>query len=100
MMPGPIEAAIQGLLPSTPSGPYTVWENYGTEGWKPTDYPTLQEAVAAHKFCSEWVVMRSVKWEAVDKTDEPQWVTVSVPKDAFISCKPLRPIREALKPNG
>lgn len=88
------------MADTKPVGPYTVWENYGTEGWKPTDYPTLQEAVASHKFCSEWVITRSVKWEAVDKTDEAEWVRVTVPISAFQSIKPPRPISEVLKPNG
>ena len=28
-----------------PTGPYIKWEDYGSDGWKPTSYATLEDAV-------------------------------------------------------
>lgn len=28
-----------------PEGPFIVWTDYGYEGWQPTSYPTLLDAV-------------------------------------------------------
>lgn len=47
-------------------GPYIVWENYGCEGWQPKSYPTLKEAIAAHKYQSEFVVTKAVVWEVTE----------------------------------
>jgi hypothetical protein len=32
--------------PSDVAGPIIVWRDYGCEGWQPTSYPTLAEALA------------------------------------------------------
>jgi hypothetical protein len=50
-----------------PVGPFTVWIDYGYEGWRPTDYATLQEAVGADKYGSEWIITRPVEWAAAER---------------------------------
>ena len=52
-------------------GPYIVWEHYGYEGWQPKSFPTLEEAVRAHRFQSEWVVTKVVLFEVVAREDSP-----------------------------
>lgn len=50
-----------------PSGPYTLWIDYGYEGWKFTDFPTLREALEAEKFSSSWHISRPAQYEIVEK---------------------------------
>jgi len=47
-------------------GPFTVWIDYGREGWRPTDYATLQKAVAAKKYGRDWIITRPVAWAAAE----------------------------------
>jgi len=43
-------------------GPYTVWTDYGMEGWKPEDFPTFDEALlyAKQGLYGEWVIQKEV----------------------------------------
>ena len=52
----------------TPEGPYTLWLDYGYEGWKPTDYPTLEAALRGERYSNYWVITKAVKYEVIDKT--------------------------------
>jgi hypothetical protein len=53
-----------------PEGPYTLWLDYGYEGWKPTDYDTLEEALRGERFYNNWVITRAVRYEVKDITQE------------------------------
>lgn len=41
-----------------PKGPYTVWVNYGYDGWSFQDYEALKDAVEAEKHATDWVITR------------------------------------------
>lgn len=49
-----------------PTGPYVVWTDYGCEGWHPTSYPSLREAVIASQ--PNDVVTLIPTFEVVDTT--------------------------------
>lgn len=50
------------------AGPYIVWIDYGCEGWLPTSYPTLKEALLADKYGSKFVVTRgAIDFDAIEK---------------------------------
>lgn len=53
-----------------PRGPYTVWQNYGTDGWHFTDYPTLEEALLANRHGYDWCITKMVQFKLVDMTPE------------------------------
>jgi hypothetical protein len=44
-------------------GPYVVWINNGCEGWQPTSFSSLYEALNSHKYSVEWVITKIVKYE-------------------------------------
>ena len=50
--------------------PFIVWVNYGCEGWKPTGYATLDEAVQHESFGSAKLVTRLVHWVPVEVCKE------------------------------
>jgi hypothetical protein len=47
-------------------GPFIVWEYYGYEGWHPTSYPTLEQALSAPRDQSEYAVTKVL--DALDKS--------------------------------
>ena len=47
---------------SDTAGPFIVWENHGYEGWLPTSYQTLKEALLGHKYASECVITKTVDY--------------------------------------
>jgi hypothetical protein len=51
----------------TPKGPYTVWTDHGYDGWSPTDYETLDEAIAHESYGSEKHISKPVKFTVVDQ---------------------------------
>ena len=52
--------------------PYIVWIDYGYEGWSPTGYSTLKEAIASNKYGSEWVITGgAIDWTAVERPVRP-----------------------------
>lgn len=55
-----------------PKGPYTLWVDYGYEGWNFTDYPTLKEALEADRpaFLDGWVITKPVQYDVRDMTPE------------------------------
>ena len=50
-------------------GPFILWINNGYEGWSPTSYPTLKEALMGERYNSEWVVTRLIEFEVVEKAE-------------------------------
>lgn len=47
--------------------PYIVWENNGCEGWHPNDYATIEEALLAHKYGSEFIITKIVEFRVTEK---------------------------------
>lgn len=47
-------------------GPYVVWVNNGYEGWRPTSYNTLKEALEGQKF-SEWCITKIVDFDVTER---------------------------------
>jgi hypothetical protein len=44
---------------------YIVWVDYGYEGWKPTGYLTLKEAILHERYSSDAVITKGlVNWDA------------------------------------
>lgn len=35
---------------------YILWIDYGYEGWKPTGFDTLKEALEHEKYTSNWII--------------------------------------------
>jgi hypothetical protein len=50
-----------------PKGPYTVWVYYGCEGWAPTDYSTLEEALMHQRYGGRCVIQNPVQYKVVEK---------------------------------
>ena len=48
-------------------GPIIVWQDYGYEGWHPTSYPTLKDALVAQKY-NDFVVTSLVDFDVVAKS--------------------------------
>ncbi len=46
-------------------GPYIVWTDYGVEGWKPTSYEDLADALTAPSYSSQWCITKIVKLEVL-----------------------------------
>ena len=55
---------------SRPKGPYTVWQNYGADGWAFDDFPDLQAALEAPKYGSNFVIQRPVAYEVTERLTE------------------------------
>lgn len=48
-------------------GPIIVWLDYGDDaGWRPTSYPTVEDALAEIGYGNPFVVTRKVKLEESD----------------------------------
>lgn len=47
-------------------GPFIVWQDSGVEGWGPTSYDTIKEALLAPKYASRWVLTKTVDFEVVE----------------------------------
>lgn len=57
---------------SKPQGPYTVWVDYGSEGWNPTDFDSLQTALEWDRSgCSRYVITKPVQYR-VQEISEPR----------------------------
>jgi hypothetical protein len=52
-----------------PKGPYTLWQDYGYDGWAYDDFPTLEAALKAERHGSRWVIQRAVRMTVTDVTD-------------------------------
>lgn len=48
---------------------YQLWLNYGPEGWQYTAYDTLDEALAAERNTSRWVITKSVTYKTEEIND-------------------------------
>ena len=55
-----------------PKGPYTLWVNYGYDGWKPMDFATLAEALEHDRYVYHdgWVIQKTVQYEISDVTPD------------------------------
>lgn len=51
---------------TVPRGPYTVWLDYGYEGWKWRDYDTLEEALVADRHSSVWVITKAISYQVIE----------------------------------
>ena len=49
-------------------GPYVVWQDYYTEGWKPTSYDTPEEAIVARKDQPNWSLQKPVVYSVKEAT--------------------------------
>lgn len=58
--------AMEIIRHDNAEGPYVVWQNYGCEGWKPTSYTSLREAVLDQKYQSEFVVTKIVEFRILE----------------------------------
>lgn len=47
--------------PEDTAGPYIVWQNYGCEGWSPTSYKTLAEAICTPR-SYDWILTMAADW--------------------------------------
>lgn len=43
-------------------GPFILWMDYGCEGWQPTSFATLKEALEADKHSDAWLITKPVKY--------------------------------------
>ena len=58
-------------MATQPIGPYVVWQDGGDEGWNHLSYPSLKEALLAHKY-NAFVITRLIDFEPVEKSvNEP-----------------------------
>lgn len=57
-------------MQSNISGPYIIWLDYGTEGWKPTSYEDLKSALEADKYCNNWIITKIVKYEVKEENND------------------------------
>ncbi len=56
---------------------YIVWINYGSGGWSPTGFETLDEAVKHETYGSEKIITRgAIDWEATAKCPYPDCLKV------------------------
>ena len=62
------------MAENVPEGPYTLWIDYGYEGWRPTDFQTLVEALQAERFCSRWVITKTVRYEVIDNSPQSEGI--------------------------
>ena len=46
---------------------YIVWVNYGCEGWSPSFYDTLEEAIKHESYGMDKIITTEVKFEIVEK---------------------------------
>lgn len=60
-------------------GPFIVWTDYGCEGWHPTSYATLKEAVSAPRYNSRVTITRLVEFDVSEK-DAPTATASSLHK--------------------
>ncbi len=47
---------------------YIVWVNYGSEGWTPTGYTTLKEALEHDSYSYEKIITKKVEYAVKDIT--------------------------------
>lgn len=42
---------------------YILWRDYGSDGWQPTGFKTLKEALESEKHYSNWIITKKVNYE-------------------------------------
>ncbi len=66
-LPGWVKYAMDAEKPTAlPQGPYTVWENFGYDGWHFTDYATLQEALNHQSYSTNRVIQKPVNFSVTE----------------------------------
>ena len=50
-------------------GPYILWLDYGTEGYKPFSFQTLKEALESQKYSSGWIITKKVEYRVIEIND-------------------------------
>lgn len=48
-------------------GPYILWRDYGYEGWKPTNFNSIKEALEAPRYESNFVITKVCEYEVKEK---------------------------------
>lgn len=52
------------------NGPIIVWVNYGYDGWAPTSYLTVKDALLGGRHGSEFVITRLVAFDVIEVEGE------------------------------
>lgn len=60
------------MVDRDPEGPIIVWEDFGTEGWHPTSYPSIVDAIARHRGANGVVITRRMTVKDFIKEDIPK----------------------------
>lgn len=47
-------------------GPIIRWDNYGVEGWKPTSFQSVRDALLAERYNSEFIITRVTEFQVVE----------------------------------
>lgn len=47
-------------------GPIIMWINYGSDGWKPTSYPSVRSALEADRFTSQFIITKPLAYDVVE----------------------------------
>ena len=48
---------------------YIVWVNYGCEGWSPSFYDTLEEAIKSASYERDRIITTEVKFDVVERKE-------------------------------
>ncbi len=49
---------------------YTLWLDYGCEGWKPYEYETFKECFLADKYGNDFRITKDVVIQVIEKDGE------------------------------
>ena len=55
---------------SDTQGPIILWLDYGYEGWKPTSFATVKDALLADRYGSKFVITRVIEFEVEETNAE------------------------------
>jgi len=56
------------------NGPIILWLDYGCEGWKPTSFDTVKEALEADRYSADFRVTRLVDYQVYETGNEVKHV--------------------------
>jgi hypothetical protein len=54
----------------SPKGPIVMWTDFGSEGWQPKDFQTVQEALEAERYGQGFVITRLATYEVKETETE------------------------------
>jgi hypothetical protein len=46
-------------------GPIILWVDYGYEGWKPTSFQSIEDALKS-EYYGNWIITRRVDWKVTE----------------------------------